>query len=239
MGYSVIESARDGIRAETLYFVPMGHNLEVWRTTVTNERTEAAELSLFSAIEFCLWDAWDDAVNFQRNFSTGEVEVADGVIYHKTEYRERRNHFAYFACSEPVASFDTQREAFLGPYRGWDTPIAVERGSGSDSVAHGWAPIGSHHVRLALQPGESRTVIFVLGYMENPDEDKFDPPGTQTINKRRVVPLLREFLDPQSVEAAGSHCGPSGMRSWGSSRCRRPTSTRTGWWTSGTRTNAW
>ena len=202
MGYSVIESARDGIRAETLYFVPMGHNLEVWRTTVTNERTEAAELSLFSAIEFCLWDAWDDAVNFQRNFSTGEVEVADGVIYHKTEYRERRNHFAYFACSEPVASFDTQREAFLGPYRGWDTPIAVERGSGSDSVAHGWAPIGSHHVRLALQPGESRTVIFVLGYMENPDEDKFDPPGTQTINKRRVVPLLREFLDPQAVQAA-------------------------------------
>ncbi len=143
MGYSVIESARDGIRAETLYFVPMGHNLEVWRTTVTNER-KAAELSLFSAIEFCLWDAWDDAVNFQRNFSTGEVEVADGVIYHKTEYRERRNHFAYFACSEPVASFDTQREAFLGPYRGWDTPIAVERGR----AAIPWRTAGRPSARI-------------------------------------------------------------------------------------------
>ena len=95
---------------------------------------------MFSSVEFCLWDAQDDATNFQRNYSTGEVEVADGVIYHKTEYRERRDHFAYFACSEPLAGFDTQREAFLGPYRGWDRPLAVERGESSQSIAHGWAP---------------------------------------------------------------------------------------------------
>ena len=82
----------------------------------------AAQLSIFSAVEFCLWDALDDATNFQRNFSIGEVEVEDGVIYHKTEYRERRNHFAYFACSEKPAGFDTQRDDFLGAYRGWDRP---------------------------------------------------------------------------------------------------------------------
>ena len=100
----------------------------MWRTRVTNERRRRAQLSLFGAVEFCLWDAQDDATNFQRNFSTGEVEVEDGVIYHMTEYRERRDHFACFACSAPVAGFDTQREAFLGPYRGWDRPLAVERG---------------------------------------------------------------------------------------------------------------
>ena len=110
------------MQAETTYFVPLGENLEVWSVVLTNERTTPLDLSLFSSIEFCLWEAWDDATNYQRNFNTGQVEVEDGVIYHKTEYRERRNHFAYFACSEEIAGFDTQREAFLGAYRGWDRP---------------------------------------------------------------------------------------------------------------------
>ena len=202
MGYTIIGSTFQGIRAETLYFVPLDRNLEVWRLTLTNERVTPAELSVFSALEFCLWDAWDDVTNFQRNFSTGQVEVEDGVIYHKTEYRERRDHFAYFACSLPPAGYDTAREAFLGPYGGWDAPLVVRRGAAANSIAHGWAPIGSHQVKLTLQPGESETVVFVLGYMENPVDEKFDPPGSQRINKQRVVPLLKEFLDPHAVQAA-------------------------------------
>jgi len=170
--------------------------------TLTNQRKSAADLSVFSAIEFCLWDANDDATNFQRNYSIGQVEIVDEVIYHKTEYRERRDHFAYFACSEPLAGFDTQREAFLGSYRGWDTPQAVESGQSADSVAHGWQPIGSHHVKVALQPGESRKIIFVLGYQENPKDDKFDPPGSQVINKRRALPVIEKYLQPANVEAA-------------------------------------
>ena len=99
----------------------------------------------------------DDATNFQRNYSVGEVEVVDGVIYHKTEYRERRNHFAYFTCSEKLAGFDTDREAFLGPYRGWDSPAAVEKGMLSNSIAHGWQPIGAQHIRsAAYKPGSKR-----------------------------------------------------------------------------------
>ena len=186
MGYTIISSRFKGIRAETLYFVPVGENLEIWRIRVTNERQKTARVSLFSSIEFCLWEANEDATNFQRNYSTGQVEVEDGVIYHKTEYRERRDHFAYFACSEKPAGFETQRDAFLGPYRGWDRPVAVERGKTADSIAHGWQPMGSHHVKLELAPGETREVIVLLGYQENPKDDKFDPPGTQTINKRRV-----------------------------------------------------
>jgi cellobiose phosphorylase len=121
------------------------------------------------------------------------------VIYHKTEYRERRNHFAYFACSEPLAGFDTQREAFLGPYRGWDRPLAVERGESSQSVAHGWAPHGSHHVRITLGPGEAREVIFLLGYWENPEDQKFDPPGSGIINKALVRPVIDRWLRPATV----------------------------------------
>ncbi len=139
---------------------------------------------------------------YQRNFSTGQVELVDEVIYHKTEYRERRDHFAYFACSEKLAGFDTQREDFLGAYRGWDSPSAVEAGKSSDSMAHGWQPIGSHHVKVQLNAGETRKIIFVLGYHENPREAKFDPPGSQTINKKTVKPIIAKYLQPKNVESA-------------------------------------
>jgi cellobiose phosphorylase len=202
LGYTAIASRYREIEAETMYFVPLGENLEVWRVRLTNHRTAPARLSLFSAVEFCLWDANDDATNFQRNYSIGEVEVEDEVVYHKTEYRERRDHFAWFSCSEPLAGFDTQRDAFLGPYRGWDRPVAVERGASGDSIAHGWQPIGSHWVRLDLALGETREVIFALGYAENPRDRKFDPPGSQTIDKGRVRPTIGRYRDGATVADA-------------------------------------
>ncbi len=202
MGYSVIGSRFKGIGVETLYLVPLGTTLEIWRARVTNERPEPARLSLFSSVEFCLWDANDDATNFQRNYSIGEVEVADDVVYHVSEYRERRNHYAYFASSGPVAGYDTQRDAFLGPYRGWDRPLGVERGHLSDSIAHGWQPIGAHHVRLELDPGETREVSFVLGYAENPPEAKFDPPGSGSVDKSGAHAMLAQYLAPGAADGA-------------------------------------
>jgi cellobiose phosphorylase len=215
LGYTIIGSTYQGIGAQIRYFVPLGDSLEIWQLTLINRREQPANLSVFSSIEFCLWDAWDDATNFQRNFNIGEVEVPPlnppryhggevegGVIYHKTEYRERRDHFAFFACSEKLAGFDTQRDVFLGSHRGWDNPAAVERGRSFNSVAHGWAPVGSHHVKVILQPGETRQIIFLLGYHENPQDQKFDPPGSQTINKRTVKPIITEYLDKDNVDAA-------------------------------------
>jgi cellobiose phosphorylase len=202
LGYSAIHSTYRDIEANLRYFIPLGETLEIWQVTLTNRRQAFARLSLFSSVEFCLWDALDDASNFQRNFNTGEVEVEDGVIYHKTEYRERRDHFAYFACSEPPEGFDTQREAFLGSYRGWDSPQVVERGQAANSVAHGWAPIGSHQVDIVLEPGESTNLIFLLGYSENPVSDKFDPPGSSRVNKQRVLPVITRFTQESEIEKA-------------------------------------
>jgi cellobiose phosphorylase len=216
MGYTTIRSKLAGIESQTRYFVPLGENLEIWELTLTNQRDQPADLSVFSAIEFNLWDAMDDSTNFQRNYSIGQVEVAplalpgrgaggEGetqVIYHKTEYRERRDHFAYFACSEKLAGFDTQRDNFLGAYRGWDSPKVVESGQSADSITHGWQPIGSHHVKVQLKAGEQKKIIFILGYHENPKDDKFDPPESQTINKRTVLPTIARYLDADVVEQA-------------------------------------
>jgi cellobiose phosphorylase len=202
MGYTIIGSTANKIEAQTTYFVPLGETLEIWKCKITNHRKKPAKLSLFSSLEFCLWDAQDDNTNFQRNFSTGQVEIVDGVIYHKTEYRERRNHFAYFACSEKLAGFDTQRDTFLGAYRSWDNPAAVARGKSFNSVACGWAPHGSHHVKVNLKPGQTKEIIFVLGYHENAVDKKFSPPDSQTINKTTVKPVIAKYLDGKNVAAA-------------------------------------
>ena len=211
LGYTIIRSERLGIDSRVRYFVPLGAHLEVWDQVLANRRPEAADISIFSSVEFCLWDALDDATNFQRNYSIGEVEVPDeaaadlseaGLIIHKTEYRERRNHVAYFACSERLAGYETDRESFLGPYRGWDSPRAVELGVTTRSEAHGWQPVGVHHVTIHLAPGEEKRVIFLLGYHENPPPEKFAPPGSQRVSRRTLLPVVRRFLEPGEVDAA-------------------------------------
>jgi cellobiose phosphorylase len=202
LSYTIIRSENEGIAARIRYFVPLGQTLEVWHLTLTNRRDTPAHLSVFSLAEFALWDAHDDATNYQRNLSIGQVEVEDGVIYHKSEYRERRDHYAYFACSEELAGFDTQRADFLGPYNGWCEPQAVIEGRAANSIAHGWSPIGSHHVRLTVEAGQSKDVIFLLGYQENPKEAKFDPPGSQTVNKTQAKKTIAQFTRLENVEAA-------------------------------------
>ncbi len=202
LGYTIIASTHADISAQTCYFVPLDENLEIWEMNITNQRPQTADISLFSSIEFCLWDAWDDATNFQRNLNIGQVEIEDGVIYHKTEYRERRDHFSYFACSEKLAGYDTLRDAFLGPYRNWDRPLAVERGHSANSTAYGWAPIGSHQINLILKADETRQIIFLLGYHENAKDQKFDPPESQIINKQGVKPIIQRYLQPGNVKRA-------------------------------------
>jgi len=134
-------------------------------------------LKLFSFLEFCLWNAYDDMTNYQRNYSCGEVEIAGSTIYHKTEYRERRNHFAFYHVNAPIAGFDTDRESFVGLYNGLGEPQVVAKGASSNSVAAGWAPIASHSLEVTLAPGEEKTFIFTLGYVENPVPEKWEKPA--------------------------------------------------------------
>ncbi|MCD7857523.1 MAG: glycosyl transferase [Clostridiales bacterium] len=200
MGYTVLEATKNQVSARQELFVPMGDACEIDRLTLKNESAECKTLDLFSYVEFCLWDTMDDSSNFQRNYSTGEVEVDGSVIYHKTEYRERRDHFAIFWVNCPVTSFDTTRDAFCGVYGSPSNPAAVKAGHCSNSIAHGWAPVGAHHIHLELQPNETRTFIFGLGYIENPREEKWAAPGV--INKTRAQAMVARYAEDVQVDAA-------------------------------------
>lgn len=173
MGYTLIKGAKNGVEAELLLFVPLGQPAEIHRLNLRNKYGEARDLKLYSLIEWCLWNASTDMENFQRNFSTGEVEIDGSTIYHKTEYKERRNHYAFYTVNSPIDGFDTDRESFFGLYNGFENPKCVEEGISEDSVAMGWSPIASQRIDLSLAPGEEKTFVFLLGYVENAEEEKF------------------------------------------------------------------
>ena len=200
IGYRRFTSSKNQVEASVLTFVPMNDTCEVSQLKLTNHSSDTKELSVFSYVEWCLWNADDDSRNFQRNYSTGEVEVEGSAIYHKTEYRERRNHYAVYSVNTEINGFDTIREAFLGSYRGAGEPEAVEKGSCTGSMASGWQPIASHQINLTLEPGQTRSFVFVLGYIENPQEDKWESYGI--INKKPARAMLDRYRTDADVDRA-------------------------------------
>ena len=200
MGYTIISGKKNDLKAEVTFFVPQNYDGEVQQVVLTNESDKAKTFSFFSFAEWCLWDAQDDCTNFQRNFSTGRVEVKDSTIYHKTEYRDRRDHYAFYSVNDTIDGYDTDRDAFIGLYNGFHNPQAVEAGKANNSFADGWSPIASHYKEITLAPGESKTLIFILGYVEMPVEEKFEADG-KTINKVKALAMMDKYNTPEKVAA--------------------------------------
>ena len=200
LGYSRFTGKKKNLQASVLFFVPLEDNCEIQWLHLKNDGDAPKTFSLFSYVEWCLWNADDDMKNFQRNLSIGEVEIEGSVIYHKTEYRERRDHFAFYGVNAPIDGFDTSRDAFLGAYRGNDHPQVVEKGACSNSVASGWSPIACHQIDLTLAPGQEKSLIFVLGYAENPLAEKWSAPGI--INKKPAKEILAKYQTDAQVTQA-------------------------------------
>ena len=222
LNYTRITGEKNDLRVSVLHFVPLGVKAEIQRMTISNVSKETKQLKVFSYTEWCLWNAATDGENFQRNLSTGEVEVEQNdqftALYHKTEYKERRDHYAYYAVNCAVAGYDTDRETFVGLYNDLSEPEAVLAGSCRNSIAHGWSPIASHEIEVELAPNESKDLIFLLGYEENAQEEKF---GTwngeltslgerdhHVINKVRAHEVIERFATVKAVEEAFAElCG--------------------------------
>ena len=203
LGYSRFLASKNGIRADLTAFVPLHESCEINRLVLTNDNASIETLDLTSYVEFCFWNAVDDSTNFQRNLSLGEVEIHGSEIYHKTEYRERRNHFAYYTVNAEIDGFDTSRDDFLGVYGSIEHPKNVYEGTAGNSVASGGAVIGSHHLKVTLAPGESKSFIFILGYSENPYEDKWEAPNV--IKKDRARQRILDIAATQFEDGSAYH----------------------------------
>ncbi len=198
MSYSRITGTKNGIKAEVLFFIPLKSWTEVQKVKLSNTSSEVKKIKLFSFVEWCLWNAEDDQNNLQRNLSTGEVEVDNSTIYHKTEYKERRNHYSFYHVNAPVHGFDTDRESFMGLYNEFSEPKAVLEGTPTNSIAHGWSPIASHYIEVELQPNASKELIFLLGYVENEEDEKWESKGV--INKAKAKAAIESLNSPEKVD---------------------------------------
>ncbi|MBN1456889.1 MAG: hypothetical protein JW912_03450, partial [Sedimentisphaerales bacterium] len=200
MGYTKIKGQKNHLCAEVLSFVPLGLNGEVQKLKLKNKSKVKKSFTVYSFVEWCFWNAMDDMTNFQRNLSLGEVETEGSVLYHKTEYKERRNHYAFYSVNSKIDGYDTDREAFLGMYNGTDRPDAVFKNKSSNSNAHGWSPVASHSIKMSLEPGEEKELVFVLGYVENAEGEKWQEPGV--INKTKAKEMASRFDKPAKADAA-------------------------------------
>ena len=200
MGYTVFESSRNNLMSELTCFVPREENCEINRLVIKNTSGESKDISVVGAVEFCLWNAVDDGTNFQRNYNIGEVEVEDNTIYHKTEYRERRNHYAFFSVNKEADGFDTDLDMFIGKFNNYEAPLTVINGKSNNSIAHGWSPIGSHRLEYTLTPGEEVELIFILGYIELDKAKKWDGNAADgIINKKPANELINKYNSTESV----------------------------------------
>ncbi len=200
LGYTRFNAERDGIVSNLLCFVPRDADCEVQRLTIHNRSARRRRLQLFAAVEWCLWNAHDDQNNFQRNFSTGEVLVTDRALCHITEYRERRNHYAFYAVNHDLVGFDTDRDTFLGPYGAYHKPAVVAQGFSTQSIANGWSPMAALQLAVDLEPGEQRDLVFLVGYVENAQAAKFDDSGD--VNTAPMNALQQRFADRAAVDEA-------------------------------------
>ncbi len=199
LGYTVITGQKNDLEAEMLFFVPLNKWAEVHRIKLTNHSKLEKSFKLFSYTEWNLWNAEDDQNNLQRNLSIGEVEIDRSTIYHKTEFKERRNHYAFYHVNSEIEGFDTDREKFVGLYNEYSGPKAVLEGKSCDSVAHGWSPIASHFLEIQLEPEESRDFIFILGYVEVDESEKWEQKSV--INKKPARALIDELNTIAAVNA--------------------------------------
>ena len=211
MSYTRITGRKNDVEASVLFFVPLHTWGEVQKMTLKNLGNEVKKLKVWSFQEWCLWNGATDMENFQRNFSTGEVEIEGSVIYHKTEYRERRNHYSFYSVNTPIQGYDTDRETFVGLYSEKSMPDVVAEGTPRNSWAHGWSPIASHYIEVELQPGEKKDLIFLLGYVEEKQEQKWIAPDgsfsdkdglDMVINKTQAKNMIAAFDTTEKVDKA-------------------------------------
>jgi N,N'-diacetylchitobiose phosphorylase len=229
--YTVIASKYRGIESEVTYFVPLDRRFEVWKVRVTNATRKKRTLSAFTYLEYAgNWSAIDDLLNIQYVQYTAQMKVFDGIIDHGTnvhipempdQFKEKdqgRHTFQALAGAR-VTGYDTDREAFLGPYRTYADPIAVEKGKCSNSLAYGDNPCGSLQTRLTLNPGQTREFLVLVGIGRAWDEGKraveeFSAPGRADEELAKVKAHWHAKLDGFSARTPDPELNAT-VNTWG------------------------
>jgi N,N'-diacetylchitobiose phosphorylase len=182
--YTRITSKYKDIHSQVTYFVPLNKLFEIWKVKVTNNGPRKRSLSGFTYQELVgTWNSLDDLLNLQYVQYTAQMNVVDGIIDHGTninipampdnfEEKDQGRHTFQALVGAKITGYDTDREAFLGPYRTYANPLAVEKGKCSNSLAYGDNPCGSLQFEIQLEPGESKDFLVLVGIGKAGEEGK-------------------------------------------------------------------
>jgi len=182
--YTIFDTEYEKIKSETSYFVPLGKEHEVWHLRLTNLDSTKRNLDLFTYVEYgSNWNAKDDLLNLQYTQYTLKMSIIDSILDHGTninipeiphsfEEKDQGRHSFLGIVGADVEGFDTDREAFLGPYRNYSNPLVVEKGKCTNSLASGDNGCGTLQVSVDLEPGESKDVLVIMGIGKASEEGK-------------------------------------------------------------------
>ena len=171
-GYNTIQSVNGGIKATVNYLVPLDDNVELWDITLNNLSTKTKSLSLFTYVEFALWNAVQDQWDLQYVQNIAVAKFEKNTIFYSL-FDLSPKSYAFFTCSDKILTYDCDRETFIGLYRSESNPIAVEKGFCSGSEALGGNPIAATSLNIILEPGQTKSIVFMLGIVTCKEDSLF------------------------------------------------------------------
>ncbi|MGN0336808.1 MAG: GH36-type glycosyl hydrolase domain-containing protein [Lachnospiraceae bacterium] len=176
IGYTKMIADYADIHSEALYYVPNGKSHEVWAVTLTNRSAQTRELTLTGYAEFTNHSNYEqDQVNLQYSLFITQTRFEDNRIMQKIhgnldtlengEQVDNKDVIERFfgLAGAPVSSYCGDKEAFLGRYHGYGDPQGVSCGDLGNVTSYNENSCGALSSVISLEPGESKTVVFLLG----------------------------------------------------------------------------
>ncbi len=169
--YTTLEADYSNIHSEVTYYVPLNKTYEVWRAKITNNSDRVRSLSLFGFVEFTNENNYEqDQVNLQYTlFITRTSFEKNMIVQHINENSgkdaEGSNHRERFfgQVGAPVSAYNGNLDSFIGSYRTYSDPIAVERGFCDNKCNYNSNACGALQSEIMLAPGETAEIVYVLG----------------------------------------------------------------------------
>ncbi|TAH66162.1 MAG: N,N'-diacetylchitobiose phosphorylase, partial [Anaerolineaceae bacterium] len=169
--YTIIKGKYKDISSEVLYYVPLDKTHEVWRVRIKNKSDRPRKLSAFGFIEFTNENYYEnDQVNLQYTlFITRTYLKGNKILQTINENDEKNkegtnNRERFFGLiGADIRSYNGNKSSFIGNYRSYHNPIAVERGECDNVLNYNSNSCGALHTNMVLQAGECKEFAFILG----------------------------------------------------------------------------
>ena len=191
--YTKMMADYSGIHSEVRYYVPLNKTYEVWNLSVTNNSDKARSLNITGYAEFTNNSNYEqDQVNLQYSqYITKTVFVENRVrqMIHanldriedgkEIDNKDVVNRFIGLAGA-PVDSWCGDRGEFLGEYHRYGNPVGVESGKLNNHGNYNENSCGAITTVLELAPGETKTLAFLVGMIDNETAGKIVDSYTDT-----------------------------------------------------------